>query len=168
MSRWLILFVWFTTPVLAQGPQTLSPLTEPVAAPEFTLTDLERKTHRLSSYRGKVVMVNFWATWCPPCRKELPSMERLWQTLKNEDFILLAVNVGEEDDLILPFIFSTGTELTFPILLDKPGEIIKAWPVKGLPTTFVIDRRGRIVYRAVGGREMDDPQIVETLRTLLR
>jgi peroxiredoxin len=76
--------------------------------------------------------------------------------------------VGEDDDTILPFIFSTGTELTFPILLDKAGDVVKQWPVKGLPTTFVVDREGRVAYRAVGGREWDHPALVETIRLLVK
>jgi peroxiredoxin len=153
---------------VAVSPQTMTPVTNRPAAPDFALTDLDGKPHRLSAYRGKIVLLNFWATWCPPCRKELPSMQRAYEKLRGERFAMLAVDVGEDEETVLPFTLSTGVELTFPILFDKSGETIKAWPVKGLPTTFVIDPEGRIVYRAVGGREWDDPKLLETIRSLFK
>ncbi len=137
------------------------------AAPDFALKDAERKLHRLSEQRGKVVLVNFWATWCPPCRREMPSMQRAWEKLQGGNFEMYAVNVGEDEDTIFGFTFSTGVELTFPILLDRDAHIIKTWPVVALPTSFVIDPQGRIVYRAVGGREWNDPQLLWQIRKLM-
>lgn len=152
----------------AELPQTLTPVAKRPAATDYVTEDLDGKTQRLSDYRGKVVLVNFWATWCPPCRKELPSMQRLWGKLKGESFTMHAIDTGETVEEILPFLFSTGTELTFPILFDHDSAILKAWPVIALPTTFVVDKQGRIAYRSVGGREWDDPKLVEELRRLLR
>jgi peroxiredoxin len=147
--------------------QTMTPVAERPAAPDFTLKDADGKRHRLSENRGKVVLVNFWATWCPPCRREMPSMQRAWTQLKGENFEMLAINVGEDEDTIFGFTFSTGTELTFPILLDRDAQVIKAWPVIALPTSFVVDPQGRIVYRAVGGREWDDPELLKKIRELM-
>jgi len=149
-------------------PQTMTPLPDTPAARDFALPDMDKKIHRLSEARGKVTMVNFWATWCPPCRRELPSMQRLWEQLRGEGFAMYAINIGENEETIFPFLLSTGVELTFSILLDAKSEVIKQWPVVALPTTFVLDREGRIVYRAVGGREWDDEKLVETLRALLK
>ena len=152
----------------AELPQTLTPVAKRPAATDYMTEDLDGKTQRLSDYRGKVVLVNFWATWCPPCRKELPSMQRLWGKLKGEPFTMHAIDTGETVEEILPFLFSTGTELTFPILLDHDSAILKAWPVIALPTTFVVDKQGQIAYRAVGGRGWEDPALVEELRQLRR
>jgi peroxiredoxin len=152
----------------AEAPQTLTPLRERPLAPDFALTDLDGRTQRLHDARGKVVLVNFWATWCPPCRQELPSMQRAWSKLKGEGFAMFAIDIGEDDETILPFIFSTGVELTFPILLDRDSTVTQAWPVVALPTSFVLDPAGRIVYRAVGGREWDDPGLMEKIRALMR
>ncbi len=152
----------------AEFPQTMTPVAKRPAATDYVAEDLDGKTQRLSDYRGKVLLVNFWATWCPPCRKELPSMQRLWEKLKGEPFTMHAIDTGETVEDILPFLFSTGTELTFPILLDHDSAILRAWPVIALPTTFVVDKQGRIAYRSVGGREWDDPKLVEELRRLLR
>jgi len=148
-------------------PQTMMAVPDKPAAPDFALKDADRKLHRLSEQRGKVVLVNFWATWCPPCRREMPSMQRAREKLQGGNFVMYAVNVGEDEDTIFGFTFSTGVELTFPILLDRDAHVIKAWPVVALPTSFVIDPQGRIVYRAVGGREWDDPQLLRQIRKLM-
>jgi len=130
---------------------------QPLAA-DFTLKDIEDNAHRLSDYRGKVVIVNFWATWCPPCRFELPSMERLWHEVQKEEVVMLAINIGEDADTI--FTFTTDYPVTFPLLMDRDSEVVKQYPVLGVPTSFVIDPKGRIIYRAVGTREWDDKAII--------
>ncbi|MFZ0105661.1 MAG: TlpA disulfide reductase family protein [Thiobacillus sp.] len=140
---------------------------EPSPAPELRFKDLEGRMHDLAELRGKVVLINFWATWCPPCRREMPSMERLAQTLKGEPFVALAVDVGEDADTIEAFTSQLGTIPTFPILLDTRGRSMKAWKVSGLPTTFLVDKRGQVVASAIGGREFDHPEIVKTIRELL-
>ena len=146
--------------------QTLQPLAKPFAAPEFTLQGDDGKPHRLSDYRGKVVVLNFWATWCPPCRYEMPSMERAHKKVHGENIVLLAVNVGENEDQV--FEFTGQYPVTFQLLLDSDGSVIKKYPVIGLPTTFVIDPSGVVTHRAVGGREWDDEQLLGQLRKLLR
>jgi peroxiredoxin len=146
--------------------QTLPPLAKPFAAPDFTLKGEDRKTYRLSAYRGKVVVLNFWATWCPPCRYEMPSMERAHQKVKGEDIVILAVNVGESEDKV--FEFTGRYPVTFPLLLDTEGAIVRKYQVIGLPTTFVVDPRGMVTHRAVGGREWDDEKLLDQLRQLLK
>ena len=167
----LLLLGWLTLwPAVAADlpPQTMTPVPEKPVARNFALPDMDKRIHRLSEARGRVTMVNFWATWCPPCRRELPSMQRAWENLKPRGFAMYAINLGEDEEAIFPFILSTGVEITFPILLDRQAEIVKQWPVLAIPTTFVLDRDGRIVYRAVGGREWDDPKLLETIRALMR
>ncbi|MFZ5555260.1 MAG: peroxiredoxin family protein [Pseudomonadota bacterium] len=149
---------------LAQQPgRGLTPL-QANPAPEFSLADMDGKRHRLSDYRGKVVLVNFWATWCPPCRAEMPSMQRAWLTLKQENIVMLAVNVGEGADTI--FEFTGEFPVEFPLLLDRDSKVTAQWPVRGLPTTFVVDPQGRLAYRAIGAREWDDPELLKALRAL--
>jgi len=114
-----------------------------------------------------VVLVNFWATWCPPCRREMPSMERLYQKLKGEPFVILAPNQLETFDLVFAFTGQLEPAPTFPILLDDTGKSAPAWGVKGLPASFVVDRQGRVAYRAMGGREFDHPEIVKVIRALI-
>ncbi len=155
--------------VTAEPPpqrELLTPVPGAPLARDFDLPDMDGKRHRLSDYRGKVVIVNFWATWCPPCRKELPSMNRAWARLQKAGVMMLAVNVGESEDVIFPFM--ADYPIDFPVLLDQEGEIIDRWPVRGLPTTFVIDPHGRLVYQAIGGREWDDPELLGMVRALAR
>ena len=133
-------------------------------APDFELSDLDGNIHHLRDYRGKVLVVNFWATWCPPCREEMPSMERAWQKLKNEEMVMIAINVGEDEDTI--FQFTANYPVTFPLLLDQDSEVVGPWGVRGLPTTYVVDPKGRVVYRAIGGREWDDPELLDKVRAL--
>ena len=144
--------------------QVLSPVEQQVMAPDFELADTEGRMHRLSDYRGKTVIINFWTTWCPPCREEIPSMNRAWNALQQEDVVILAINMGEDEDTI--FIFTADYPADFPLLLDREGEVIARWPVKGLPTTYVVAPDGRIAYRAIGGREWDDPEFLRKIRAL--
>ncbi|MHB8534123.1 MAG: peroxiredoxin family protein [Sulfuricaulis sp.] len=146
--------------------QTLPETARPFTAPDFTLKGEDGKTYRLSDYRGKVVLLNFWATWCPPCREEMPSMERAYRKVKSENIAILAVNVGEDADTV--FAFTGRYPLTFPLLLDLDGSVIGKYPVVGLPTTFIVDPRGRVTHRAVGSREWDDDRLLNRLRGMLK
>jgi peroxiredoxin len=149
---------------MPQADQGLTPLPGAVPAPDFELPDTDGKLHRLSDYRGKTVIINFWTTWCPPCREEIPSMNRAWQLLRQEDVVMLAINMGEDEDTI--FVFTADYPAEFPLRLDRDGAVISQWPVKGLPTTYVIAPDGSLAYRAIGGRAWDDSDILDTLRAL--
>ena len=147
-----------------RGDQTLTPLNDRAQAPEFDLEDADGNRVRLSDYRGKPLIVNFWATWCPPCREEMPSMQRAWEQLSQEDIGLIAINVGEDADTI--FQFTANYPVQFPLPMDLDSQVVQAWPVKGLPTTFVVDAEGRLAYQAVGGREWDHPELLDQVRSL--
>jgi len=152
------------TPPLTHG---LTPLPNPSAAPALALPDLDGKIHDLTALKGKPVVVNFWATWCPPCRREMPSLERLRQTLGSRGLEVLAVDVGEDADTVFAFTGQLEPAPNYPLLLDRDSAAMQRWKVKGLPTTFVVDAQGIIVFRAVGGREFDHAAIVEQLTRLL-
>ncbi len=156
----LVILAW--SPLLAG--QSLTPLPNRPPAPDLALVDLDGETHSLSDYRGKVVIVNFWATWCPPCREEMPSMQRAWEQVKDENVVMLAVDVGEDEDTVFAFLGQAPVE--FPLLLDQDSKATTSWPVKGLPTTYVVDPEGRLAYRAIGGREWDDAGLLESIRQL--
>ncbi len=142
----------------------MTPVAGLPAAPALALPDLDGKRSDLADYRGRLVLVNFWATWCPPCRKEFPSLGRVQKRFKPNELAVLAVNVGEDAETI--FSFTGASDVT--VLLDRDSRAMQRWPVKGLPTTFVVDRAGRLALRAVGGREFDDPTIIAQLRALLK
>ncbi|HEY5604568.1 MAG TPA: TlpA disulfide reductase family protein [Gammaproteobacteria bacterium] len=154
----------FATVVYAEKSQPLHPVTGTPMAPDFSLNDIDGKPHALQDYRGMVVIINFWATWCPPCRYELPSMERAYQRLKKQGIEMLAINVGEDADTI--FTFTVDYPVTFPLLMDLDSKVIKDYPVVGLPTTYVVDSKGRLVYRAIGTREWDDAALMQKILDL--
>jgi len=133
-------------------------------APTLRLPDMDGKPVDLAAYRGKMVLVNFWATWCPPCRKEFPSLGRVRKLFRPADFEVMAVNVGEDPETAFSFAGSPD----FPVLFDRNSQAMEHWQVKGLPTTLVVDRQGRLALRAVGGREFDNPAIVAQLKSLLK
>jgi len=145
----------------------LTQLATPVAAPDFTLEDMDGESYTLSDYRGKVVMVNFWATWCPPCRRELPSMEALYQAFRDESFTVLAINQWESPDHVFAYMGQLEVFPGFPILFDRDSAVSQTYEVKGLPTTVLIDKAGRVVYRAVGGRDFNHPEVRAIIRKLL-
>lgn len=127
-------------------------------APNFTLPDLNGKKVSLSSHRGKVVLVNIWATWCPPCRQEMPSMQRLYQRFKGENFEILAVSIDSTGrEAVAPFMRKMN--LTFPALLD-PSEIIKPlYGVTGVPESFIIDKEGILVEKIIGPIDWATPKV---------
>jgi thiol-disulfide isomerase/thioredoxin len=120
-------------------------------APGFALPTSGGQTVVLSSFRGRVVFLNFWATWCPPCRLEMPAMERLHQDFKDQGLVILAVDIEESPKLVAKFM--KEFRLTFPALLDADSRMSSRYGVRGLPTTVLIDRQGRSVGRAIGPRE---------------
>ena len=176
LKRWrlaLALAAFVAGPALAQTvlpdlSHHLTRLPKPITAKNFTFKDLDGKTRSLSDYRGKVVLVNFWATWCPPCRREMPSLERLHQKLQGQPFVILAVDQWESYDLVFAFTGQLDPQPTFPILFDSKSEASKQWDVKGLPASFIVDKRGRVIYRAMGGREFDHPEIEQLIRNLIK
>lgn len=166
-ALWLI-----ATPLLAQQQlpvlsHDLTELSKPVTAPDFTLPDMDGKEYSLADFRGKVVMLNFWATWCPPCRREMPSLERLHQTMEGEDFAVVAINQFEDPDLVFAYTGQLSVFPTFPILFDRDSSVAETYRVKGLPTTFLIGKSGKVRYRAVGGREFDHPEVEAIIRDLI-
>ena len=135
-------------------------------APDFVAQDLQGQAVRLSAQRGKVVFLNFWTTWCPPCRMEMPAMEALSKKFAADDFVMLAIS---EDDGGAPVVkkFADEMKLTFPILTSPTGEIGRSYGVFGYPETFLIDREGKQVARFIGPRDWKDPQFEQDLRTLV-
>ena len=155
---------FFTSSIYASGKQTLPELAKPFPAPDFNLKGEDGKHYRLSEYRGKVVVMNFWATWCPPCREEMPSMERLWEKVKDKNIVLLGINVGEDADTI--FEFTGNYPVSFPLPMDIDGKVIESYPVRGLPTTYIVNPQGMVTHRVIGSREWDDEEMIKQLLLL--
>ena len=120
-------------------------------APDFTLERLDGEEIRLSDLRGKVVLLNFWATWCPPCRSEMPAFQEAYADYEEEGFVILAVNATRQDtpEKVVAFIAEYG--LSFPVVLDEKGEVNQLYLVQSLPTSFFIDEEGIIQEVVIGG-----------------
>lgn len=146
----------------------LTPVDSITMASDFELMDMDEEKKKLSDFRGKVVLLNFWATWCPPCVREMPSMEKLHQMIDAEDFKVIAVNQMESADDVFAFTGQLAVDPTFDILFDTRSKVSQAYAVRGLPTTYLIDKQGRIRYRAVGGREFNHPEVVKIINELIQ
>jgi len=133
--------------------------------PALALKDLDGRLHQLSDYRGKVVLINFWATWCEPCRDEMPSIQGLRQKLEGKPFVVLAVNLDEPESRIRKFL--SQMKLDFTILLDPERKAAKAWDARILPASFVAGRDGRIRYSLVGEIKWDHEHVVARISELL-
>ncbi len=137
-----------------------------VSAPELELQDMGGNKHRLKDYRGKVVVLNFWATWCPPCVEEIPSLGHLQQAFSKDDLVVLSVDIGENKNDVQAFLQQVPA--AFPVLLNPDGSTVKQWNIIAFPTTFIIDAHGSIRLTYFGGLEWDKPDIVEQLRELVK
>lgn len=133
--------------------------------PALRLQDLDGKAHTLADYRGKVVLINFWATWCAPCRYEMPSIEKLRASLMGRPFAVLAVNLGEPEPRVRAFL--QEVPLRFPVLLDPDAAAAKAWKVKALPATFVVGPDGRVRYRYIGELDWSRASVRSAIAALL-
>jgi len=140
-------------------------LSKKVAPRDFSLSVLEGEKRSLGSYKGKVVFLNFWATWCGPCRSEMPSMESVYKKFNDKGLEILAVNCAEDQATVRSFMKNEG--FTFPALLDLDGRISANYGVQSIPTTFLIDRDGMIILRLVGSIDWDSPKIHAALESLL-
>ncbi|MBL8966243.1 MAG: TlpA family protein disulfide reductase [Spirochaetaceae bacterium] len=119
---------------------------------------------KLSAARGKLVLLNFWATWCPPCRAEMPSIDRLSGLMKDDNFTVMAVSVGEERKVVADFIAAQKYRL--PVFLDRSGRLGAAFGARSIPTTYLFDKEGKVIAGIVGSREYDSPELVALLKEM--
>lgn len=155
--RALILFITaVAAPMLVEGEPLpsleMTPAQEAAIAPDITLNDLNGNPARLSGYKGKVVLLHFWASWCLPCRDEFPKIKALWQRLKDRDFVVLAI---AEDSHKAAEAFVKKEGIGFPVLVDQYGSALRSYGIKALPASYIVNREGRLEGMAVGAREWD-------------
>lgn len=142
----------------------LKPVTDGFVNPGLVLTDLSGQEHKLEQYKGNVVLLQFWATYCTPCRKEMPSMNRLQERMGDTPFKILAVDMGETRAEVETFVDEVRPEFT--ILMDETGQSIGEWKVFAAPMNFIIDPQGNVRYTLFGGVEWDSDEMVAVLRDL--
>ena len=156
----VILLTLFIQPIQAND-MLMDPMPAADPAPDFNLMGMDGETHTLEDLKGKFVLVNFWATWCNPCKVEMPLLEKLHQTLKSEKFTVLGLHVGPGPENIEEF--KKLMPISFPIYVDMDLEV--NWGVPGLPTTFLMNPEGKLIYRAVGKREFASDEMVNFLKS---
>ncbi|MFQ5330407.1 MAG: TlpA disulfide reductase family protein [Thermodesulfobacteriota bacterium] len=137
-----------------------------VEAPAFTLTDVDGRERSLDDFKGKVILLNFWATWCAPCRDELPAMEALWRRFEGKGFTIVAV-AGDRGKMHRVGEFCKMNDVTFTVFLDPTGKVRKEYEVSALPTSYLIGRDGKIVGKIMGAREWDSSEAVRLVANLL-
>lgn len=151
----------------SEQPQATAGVKEASPAPDINVISLKNEPLKLSDLKGKVVMLNFWATWCPPCREEIPSMMKLNTTMAGQPFQMVAVSIDEGGvPAIEAFFKESGFSL--PTYTDPDGKAAKAYGVTGVPETFIIDKNGKMVKKVIGGMAWDSPQAVSFLQDLMK
>ncbi|MBI5566204.1 MAG: TlpA family protein disulfide reductase [Chloroflexi bacterium] len=148
----VVLVLSFSAPNVSIGPAKIG---QPIA--DFTLTDINGVTHKISDYKGRPVLINAWATWCPPCRAEMPDLHAFYLKHQAEGFEMLAVNSGESQSVVANFIQQLG--FTFPALLDPNKAVLDGLGINGLPTSILVGRDGTVKYIHVGGLT---PEMINT------
>ena len=144
----------------------ISPIKGDKKVPNFSLKDLSGHKVEIEQFRGKIIFLNFWATWCGPCKEEMPSMEILHQQFKKKNFVLLTISVDYEG--IKPVQeFIKKHPYTFPVLLDPKCETLDLFEVKGIPTTFLIDKKGKMLGKAIGPRDWKSTEVITLLNLLI-
>ena len=136
-------------------------------APDFQLVDINGQVRSLSAERGKVVLVNFWATWCPPCKAEMPSMEELYHNFGNGSLEILAINVDDDGPAVMPDFLQENPH-TFPIVFDTEFQARNLYGVSMFPETFIVDKNGIITRKLIGAIDWTSPQILSYLNTLMK
>ncbi len=134
-------------------------------ASDFTLQDIDGETFTLSKTKGHWIFLHFWASWCGPCREEMPMIQRLSENFPNGDFEIVMVNTAEDEDTIFEFLGAINVDLNS--LMDADGQVTEVWKPRGLPTTFLINPKGEVKYQAIGGREWDNPVYIQFIKQLV-
>jgi peroxiredoxin len=149
------------------NPSSVPLIAKGLRAPNFSLPGLDGRMVSLTDYKGKVVLLNIWATWCPPCVEEMPSMEKLYQELQGEGFEILAVSIDESGAQdMLPFM--KKHKLSFPALIDSKGTLKELYQTTGVPESFIIDKDGILVEKVIGPRNWAIPEAIGFFRNLIR
>ena len=166
-KNYFILFLAILTLLFVLNGSTFAQIEEGVDAPNFTLKNLEGKEVSLNEFRGKYVLVNFWATWCGPCKIEMPSLETLYQRFKNKNFVMLAIsNDMYGATVVKPFI--KANKINFPVLLDQHLKASNGFGVVSLPSTFMIDPKGEIIGAILGAEDWATPNTILYFENLLK
>lgn len=135
-------------------------------APKIELTDIDGGKYTLDGDRNHWVFVHFWASWCGPCRKEMPALQKMWLQLEKQGLRMALINTAEDEDTIFSFVSVYAPDMR--ALMDKDGQLTEKWKPRGLPATYLVDKKGRVRYQALGGREWNTKPYLDFLRNLIK
>lgn len=167
-----IIFIFITclltSPPVFSNQITLPPgiLSVPsIPAPVIRLNDIDGRPYNLNDDHGSIIFVHFWASWCVPCRKEMPAIQRMWNKMKGQGLKMVLVNTSEDEDTVFSFLATYAPDIR--PLLDSNGQATEKWKPRGLPATFLVDKKGNIVYQVLGGRPWDEQPYLSFLKRLI-
>ena len=153
---------------LASHSYALTPgikyIKDPWKAPEIGLTDIDGAQHTLIKYQGRLLIINFWGTWCQPCRKEMPALQRAYEQLKKENISIIAIAVGDSSSDVIQY--RNKNPVDFALLADKDSVLSTRWPIPALPTTYLINQKSEVIIRVIGDYEWDNPKLLEEIKAL--
>lgn len=161
----LICLLFITSAAYATSPPKGILQLKPYAAPALKVTDIDGEAYDLTSDKGHWVFVHFWASWCGPCRKEMPEIQQMWQQLKKNGLKIAMINVAETEDTVFSFLASHTLDMR--ALMDRDGQLAEKWQPRGLPATYLISPDGHVHYQALGGRPWNQAEYLKFLRSLL-
>ena len=162
-----LFWIWYSkVPPTSSSENLISAPQKGFLAPDFSLSDMDGQTITLSELKGKPIMINFWASWCTPCRAEMPAIESVYKNYRDEDLIILGINTTNQDNINDATAFADKMGVTFPILFDLDGSVGILYQVRALPSTFFIDKQGVIVDVIVGG-PMSEALIESKVKTII-
>lgn len=159
-------WIWITRPIPLSSDQSVTAPQQGFFAPVFTLDTFDGVTISLSDLKGKVVLINFWASWCPPCKAEMKAIQNTYADMQDQGLVILGINTTYQDDLTTAAQFAQQEGLTFPLLTDPTAVVSKLYQVQAMPTTFLIDQQGRINWVMIGG-PMPEALIRSKVQSLL-
>jgi len=133
-------------------------------APEIDLTDIDGRQHSLSDYQGNILIINFWSTWCQPCRKEMPALQRAYEQLKEANISIIAIAMGDSPSDVA--LYRDNNPVDFALLSDKDSVVSTRWSIPALPTTYIINQSGEVIIRVVGEYEWDNPNWLKIIKAL--
>ena len=146
-------------------PPGMKHIEKPWQAAEINLTDINGHRHTIGDYQGKLLLVNFWGTWCKPCRKEMPSLQRAYNQLIDDDIVIIAIAMG--DSLSEVNKFNNKNPVDFALLADEDSKVSDNWSVSALPTTYIVNQKGEVIIRIIGAYEWDSLQFLEQVKSLM-
>ncbi|MCW8931547.1 MAG: TlpA family protein disulfide reductase [Gammaproteobacteria bacterium] len=164
ISLLLLLFSFLVSHAYALPPG-MKFIDEPWQAPEINLDDINGDRHTMAKYQGKIVIVNFWGTWCKPCRQEMPSLQRAYTQLINDDISIIAIAMGNSLSEVKEF--RNNNPVDFALLADESSKVSEDWSIPALPTTYIVNQKGQVIIRIIGIYEWDSPQFLEEVKSLI-